>query len=338
MKSRTRFALLTGIMFLIVLTMFTFIYSVRPPSITTIRVTEYGFPYTWLKISIETGVTANMQSGILFPGILYDFATYLLISAILAYVLNMRFPIFIDRKARFIGTVAGIVAMAYASRLLAGLINEVLGQYLWAVALGAREITFGLYWSGFGYTQWSSGISQYNSAVVYTAGIIIPMAIGWFLILYLYFTRGRTFRRRYLRIPLYWTGFWLVTVQSGYLMIGGLTGFGDVGSMHDTLGIPLDSFLLIGFLLFVLNYIASSILFLSEISYILAKFSQRFQLTLFWLLVPVVLITFNLTYNFDISYSSYAVVVFMSYVPMLISIGGYGLLRELTGSSKTTTN
>lgn len=333
MTKNGRFLFFTILIYFLTMAMFTFIYSVRQPSIISINVTDYGFPFLWLRITTNTVGPENMRAGVNVVNFILDVLTYLVISLIAAYFLIRRSTRFSEISGRTGLVIVGILVAAYFSRLLSGAVHEVIGHWLWAKLLGAQGLNIDISWIGHGLTTWVGGLTPRETAVVVAAGIITSSIIGWAVIIYLYITRNKLHRNRYLRIPLLWIGSWLVLIQSGYMMLGGLTGFGDVGRLNELLNIPLDSFILVGFLLFVLSYISISLLFITDISSLFDESNRRLSLTLFWIIVPLLLVSFNLTYAYDIPYLTYAVVVVLSFVPILLSIAGYSLLKEIGNPS-----
>jgi len=70
----------------VLLMVLSLLYSRSEPSIPEIRVTYHGFPVEWLKIITHVFPEAPSNVEILPLGFAVDFASYLLISCIIAFI------------------------------------------------------------------------------------------------------------------------------------------------------------------------------------------------------------------------------------------------------------
>ncbi len=101
---------------------------------------------------------------------------------------------------------------------------------------------------------------------------------------------------------LFWYGFWAFANSIGYLILGGLTNFGDIALFRIYTGAPSWIFIIIGFALFFLLFYLIS--FNASIIFhpLLPNTSSQKILTIFWLIIPLIFLLLFL--NPDISVST----------------------------------
>ena len=211
------------------------------------------------------------------------------------------------------------VLVAYFTRLISCGIHELLGHGLWALIFGANKISVHVSWLGFGWCKWQGASSSYTAQVMIIAGgLLNTFIIGAVLLAFLFLAPKKG--GFYLRLPMFWLGFWAVITQAGYLFLGGLTSLGDPWELHQLTGVPLSLFVFLGFSLFLIAYFAVSVLFLSEVTELFPEYSQRVLLFEFWLTIPIQTIFLMASPEHIISIGQFTAFFSLSMVPSLLAI------------------
>jgi len=166
----------------------------------------------------------------------------------------------------------------------------------------------------------------YTASVMFSSGGLLNTFIIGAVILALLYLMPRK-GGFYGRFSLFWLGFWATINQASYLLLGGLTGYGDVGSLHSLTGVPLNFFTLLGFSLFFLVYVVVSGLFLSEVRGLFPEYRERVLLFEFWLTIPVQVILFVVSHT--IASFWFLPLVFVSLLPSLLSAPLFPLFEHL---------
>lgn len=166
----------------------------------------------------------------------------------------------------------------------------------------------------------------YTAGVMFSAGgLLNAFLIGAVILALLYLMpRKGGF---YVRFSLFWLGFWATINQASYLLLGGLTGYGDVGSLHSLTGVPLNFFALLGFSLFFLVYVVVSGLFLSEVRGLFPEYRERVLLFEFWLTMPIQVILFAVSHT--VASFWFLPLLFASLLPSLLSAPLFPLFKRL---------
>lgn len=332
MWKRSRLVLpAVGILFLLFVIM-TFIRAVTQPSISPIRVIEYGYPFLWIRVTTDLPGSVNPQFTLITLNLVIDILVYAAVSFLASYYISRSRPKETINWRTGSLIIAGMVGLAYLSKLFATVIHEVVGHGFFAWILGAHDINYSINLIGHGETTWVAALTPHNTAIVVASGIMMSSIIGWTIILYLYLTKDRINKKKILRIPLLWVASWLLVSQAGYMVLGGLTGFGDIGVLHSVENISLESMLLLGCIYFFLSYISITILFISEVAPITGRQNRKMTLVLFWLIVPVSLATFSITYSYAIPFFEFSLLVVLSFIPLLISVPVYSVLKEFSST------
>lgn len=328
MDRKYRFVLSTLIIFSFLFIISTFVNRLEEPSIISIRVVEYGFPYLWLKIITQRIPPPQTQYFVSIAELVYDVIIYLAISLIVSFFIT-RTPKENNPLKVNIGVRLFVVFLvAYIARLGSCAVHEVLGHGLWAWIFGAKTIVYSISWLGYGVTIWEPPLSYHATSVIVAGGIINSSIIGWGFLLFLYSTRKKG-KRFLVRIPVFLLGSWLAITQASYLLIGGLTGYGDIGKMHHMFNIPYYTFDIIGVILFLISFIVISTLFLSELSWLFPEFGKRALLSEFWLIVPILLITFNISPDRGTPSELSPILLFISFLPTIVSIFAFKPFKKI---------
>lgn len=324
-----KFTAATLIIFGLCFTISTLGYSKVDPAIISVRVVRYGFPMTWLKAITVILPLSPTQYTILWFELFVDIILYLALSLGFSFVIikatQYQEPF---TKASLWTRILLVILVAYPTKLLSCGIHELLGHGLWAWIFGADRVWIYVSWLGFGWCKWE-GMSESNVARVMAmaGGLINAFIIGAAILTFLFLVHKKG--GFYLRFFLFWLGFWTTVTQAGYLLLGGFTGYGDIGSLHLLTDIPLGFFMLLGFALFLLVYPIVSVLFLSEVSGLFPEYRQKTLLFEFWLTIPIqaIFIMFSPEHRMFSEWSFLLLVVSM--IPSLLSLPLFQLFNRL---------
>ena len=329
MKKSSRFWFLTAILFSIFFSFSTLFYRVQVPSITLIRVVMLGWPFQWLKETVllvpPSSAAYSVQWAELFSDVVLLFAA----SAIISYLATWR-----DREGKdAAGLSPGIkitilVVVAYFTRILSCAVHEVLGHGLWALAMGAQSISVNVTFLGFGWCSWEPPLAGIQGLLATSGGIISTFAAGAVILAFLYYMPATG--KFYSRLILFWIAYWTTITQASYLIVGGITGFGDIGYVSRSLGIDYLYFAVIGVPLFILVYSIVSVLFFGETGVMFESVDQRKLLSAFWLTVPVLVVTFSVSQEFLLPVLEFALMLAISFIPSIMAFPMYVFFRRIS--------
>jgi hypothetical protein len=225
-----------------------------------------------------------------------------------------------------------IILVAYFTRLLTCGIHELLGHGLWAWIFGAKGVWIYVSWFGFGKCWWEpSNLGSVGNVVTMAGGLINTFVIGVAILAFLFLVRRKG--GLYLRSFLFWLAFWATTTQASYLLIGGYSIKSDPWKLYSLTGIPLESFMVLGFGLFLLVYPLLSILFLRDVSKLFPEYSQKTSLFTLWLAMPIQVIMFMIYPEYAISFNLFLLLLVISMIPSLLSLSLFKYFKHIQSSS-----
>jgi len=217
-----------------------------------------------------------------------------------------------------------IILAAYSTKLITCGIHELLGHGLWARIFGANAIEVYVSWLGFGWCRWYPPLeSHIGNVMAMAGGLINTFLIGVAVLMFLFFVhKGGGI---YIRSLLFWLGFWALTTQPSYLLLGGFTTRGDPWQLHLLTGVPLSFFVFLGFGLFLLVYPIISMLFLSEVGNLFPEYSQKALLFTLWLAMPIQVILLMISPEHTYPFNEMPIEMFLpllavSMIPSLLSM------------------
>lgn len=171
--------------------------------------------------------------------------------------------------------------------LMGGTVNGWYVSWIWPLEFGYASVSFG---AGI------PGSSTFARAVMMIGGIaacLIAASVSHSLI---YVTskkrilpKGSISKSKLLILHVaFWYGFWAFANSVGYLILGGVTNFGDIGMFVGLTGTPNWLIITLGFIaFFILLYLIS---FNSSIIFrpLLPKTSPKMITSIFWLILPLI--------------------------------------------------
>jgi len=326
---------MTLIVFGLCFTISTFGYSEVDPAIISVRVVRYGFPMTWLKATTVILPISSTTYTLLWFELIVNIVFYLGLSLVISFItLRATQHREATTKSSLWARVLFVALVAYLTRLLSCGIHELLGHGLWAWIFGADRVWIHVSWLGFGWCRYDPPLEGVARVMATAGGLINTFTIGASIVTFLFLVRKKG--GFYLRFFLFWLGFWTTITQASYFLLGGLTGYGDPGSLHLLTGIPLSFFILFGFGLFLLVYLAISVLFLAEVTNLFPEYRQKTLLFEFWITIPIQVISFMVSPEHKMSFQMFFLLLFASMIPSLLSLLLFQLFSRWRLNTKKT--
>lgn len=261
----------------------------NPPDASIIGTEYYGLPIYWL-----TKIPLQNETNFIVTNFVLDFLIFFTISGLSLYFISRRKAGVQRSKGLKFITIFSL--SAFLTKIVSEFIHEVLGHGLFVLLFGGTitKIDISLSWPyEFSSIGWSGSFTGWQMAWIHGGGILISLIftgiIQAFLVLKVVKNWAST-------SALLWLSFWTFLNPTGYLIIGGISPFGDISDLikdgiltkQISLFIGLSIFLL-G--LFSLSKIFSDIIYRTELA--ADKRKIRFYLFLFWLLIfPLTVVAF----------------------------------------------
>jgi len=181
------------------------------------------------------------------------------------------------------------LVVSFIAKIVAEVIHEICGHGLFVLLFKGtiKTVYISIFWPyEFSYISWSlpSGITSAQMAWIYAGGILMCMFTSFITQAFLLFKKKILW---HFDIALFWLAFWTFVNSTGYLIIGGLTPFGDVHELI-MLGVLTSLFsLVIGIIIFVIGFVTLS---WSLRKILIKMFSPRrasLGVVLFWFIIPM---------------------------------------------------
>ena len=179
------------------------------------------------------------------------------------------------------------VVVGFVVKIVAEFVHEVCGHGLFVLLFGG-EITgvhISVLWPyEFSYINWNLTA---QTAWVYAGGILVCLCVSFLTQVFLIVKKKTPW---YLALTLFWLAFWTLINSTGYLIIGGLTSFGDVKELI-ALGVLTSLLsLIIGFIIFVMGFVGSSWILRKILIELFTPKRASLGVSLFWLIIPVLVL------------------------------------------------
>jgi hypothetical protein len=206
--------------------------------------------------------------------------------------------------------------------------HEILGHGGFGFLLGGTLVNYYISWIwplefGYAFVNLPLGSSSTLRAIVASGGII-SCAIGALIshIIIYSFNKKREIRNSYLFILfhfIFWYGVWGFMNSAGYLLVGALLNFGDIGQIVLLTGINNIFFISIGFIeLFILYF------FISINTYTLfgplLHLKQKWIIFGIWLLIPIVYLLFIFNPMITISFHLSIFLLPVMFIPSIFTL------------------
>lgn len=218
------------------------------------------------------------------------------------------------------------VVIGFIMKILTEVVHEVVGHGSFIVAFGGviLGIYISLLWpyelSGILY-DFPGGVSEIQLALVMSGGIVACLTVSFVIQGLLSFRR---IKHLWVELSLFWLAFWCLANGSGYLIIGGLTPFGDVWWLIGHGFITPILAIISGTVLFLIGFALLSRILRRNLMNVVEEDRAKLGVTVFWFMIPVLVILTTLGWG-GVRFDYLAI----SFVPVFISwIIEYGLERK----------
>lgn len=181
--------------------------------------------------------------------------------------------------------------LAFVMKVIGELVHEVMGHGFFVLLFGGEitRVHISLLWPyELSYIKWNGNFEVWQLTWIEGGGILVCLIVSGMLQVLLLLGIVRDWR---LLTSLFWISFWTFLNPTGYLIVGGITPFGDVDALITKGALTQESSLLIGLIIFVAAFFAISKIFrdlLFNVGIIGDLSGLRVALSLFWLLIPLV--------------------------------------------------
>jgi len=182
---------------------------------------------------------------------------------------------------------AVFVVVGFVMKMVAEFVHEVCGHGLFVLLFGGK-IT-GVYIS----VLWPYELSHIDwdltaqIAWVYAGGILVCLCVSFLTQAFLLVKKKTLW---YFALTLFWLAFWTLINSTGYLVIGGLTSFGDIKELI-ALGVLTSLLsLVIGFVIFVIGFVGLSWILRKILIDAFTPKRASLGVSLFWLIIPVLVL------------------------------------------------
>ena len=212
---------------------------------------------------------------------------------------------------------AMFVAVGFVVKMVAESVHEICGHGLFVLLFGGtiKTVYISVLWPyELSHIDWSlpSNIGSAQMAWVYAGGILVCLCVSFLTQAFLLVKKKTPW---YFALTLFWLAFWTLINSTGYLMIGGLTSFGDVKELI-ALGVLTSLLsLAIGFVIFVIGFVGLSWILRKILIGVFSPRRASLGVVLFWLIIPVLVLVMlaNLERGLQVAYLP------LTFIPALLS-------------------
>lgn len=209
------------------------------------------------------------------------------------------------------------LATCFVAKIAAEFVHEVCGHGFFVLLFGGKVETvyISILWPyEMSYISWSlpSGVTSAQMAWIYGGGILACLFISFLTQASLLVKKGIPW---YYALTLFWLAFWTLINSTGYLIIGGLTPFGDIRELMRLEVLTNTLSLMIGFIIFIVGFVALSWILRKILAEIFPLKKASLGLVLFWLIIPALflVILVSLERGLQIAYFP------LTFIPVLLS-------------------
>lgn len=184
--------------------------------------------------------------------------------------------------------------IAFVMKAVGEFVHEVGGHGFFVLLFGGEitRVYVSLLWpyelSSIG---WNGNFETWQLPFIYGGGLLVCLIVSWMIQTLLFL---RIVRDWPLSSFLFWLSFWTLLNPVGYLILGGISPFGDVAALIAEGVLTQASSLAIGLIIFLVAFFSLSKIFrdlLLSVGIIKDYRGLRFSLGFFWLIVPLVTAT-----------------------------------------------
>lgn len=180
--------------------------------------------------------------------------------------------------------------LAFAMKVIGEFVHEVMGHGFFVLLFGGEivRVHISLLWpyelSSIG---WNGNFQTWQLPWIDGGGILVCLIVSCVLQTLLFLRIVNDWR---FSSPLFWLSFWTFLNPTGYLILGGISPFGDVAALIAEGVLTQGSSLVIGLIIFLVAFFSLSKIFMDlllSVDIIRDVRDLRISLSLFWLLIPL---------------------------------------------------
>ena len=181
------------------------------------------------------------------------------------------------------------IILGFVTKIVSEFVHEVCGHGFFVLLFGGEIISvyISFFWPyELSYINWSplNTFTSTQRALIYGGGILACLCVSFLAQALLLVKKKISW---YFVLTLFWLAFWTFINSTGYLIIGGLTPFGDIKRLIGLGVLTSPISLVIGFIIFVTGFVGLSWIlrgiFVEEFSPKKASLGVPF----FWLIIPI---------------------------------------------------
>ena len=175
----------------------------------------------------------------------------------------------------------------FLTKLISETLHEI-GHGIFVIIFGGKvlEIFISVLWPlQHSWIRWSlpENIGNYELSIIYAGGILLCLIVSFSLQAYLHLRRNPWI----ISLPLAWLSFWCFLNGVGYLILGGLTSYGDIKNLIKLGYLTNLSSVAIGLCLFAVGFPSLFKIFFNIFSEKLSEKRSMFAVAIFWMQIPV---------------------------------------------------
>jgi len=220
-------------------------------------------------------------------------------------------------KARFF---VEFLLTALVMKIAGEFVHEVMGHGLFVLLFGGRiiQVYISILWPyDLSYIRWSGDFESWQTIWIEGGGILICVIVS--IILQALLLLNVTKDSRWM-IPLFWLAFWTFLNPAGYLIVGGISPFGDIAALIAKGVLTRTSSIILGLAVFLGSFITISKSLCNVLrgaDIIKKSRGLRLSLCLFWLIIPSV--TFAYCFKTSRLFHCIGTAGALSFLPALVA-------------------
>ncbi len=207
--------------------------------------------------------------------------------------------------------------LGFVMKIVSEFLHEVGGHGLFVLLFGGKikNVYISVLWPyTLSHINWSlpSGLTSLQMAWIYGGGILVCLCASFLIQASLLVKKGIP---SHFALTLFWLAFWTSINSAGYLVIGGLTTFGDIHEL-----IRLEVFtntlsLMIGFIIFIVGFAALSWILREILTEIFPLKKASLGVVLFWLIIPALVLVMLVSPERGLQVAYFP----LAFIPVLLS-------------------
>jgi hypothetical protein len=181
---------------------------------------------------------------------------------------------------------------AFVMKIIAEFVHEILGHGSFALLFGGEiaSVYISVLWPyDFSSVKFNmpNDITSAQWTWIYAGGILICLSASFLTQAFLLLEKRI---RRFYALTLFWFAFWTFVSSTGYLIIGGLSPFGDVLQLIALGVITQFLSLILGLIIFCMGFVSLSWILRTTLLEIFPTKKASLGVTTFWLILPTLVL------------------------------------------------